>query len=73
MKIELRNIDLTIHTRCIVYLRGGEVLKGYGDNICWLPIDDDSDIDEEYVCFMCDSGDARFFTNEDIDRVVSLD
>ncbi len=71
--MNLRNIDLIPHQYCLVYLRNGEVLKGKGDCICWLPNDDNEDIDDEVVRFILDDGDTRFFTNEEIEKVKLLD
>lgn len=70
--MNLRNIDLIPQQRCLVFLRNGEILKGKGDCICWLPSDEDEEIEDEVVRFILDSGDTRFFTNDEIKNVTLL-
>ena len=44
----------------------GKVLKGYGDCYVWLPINDDTDEEEEYLRFILESGETEYLSETDI-------
>lgn len=44
----------------------GKVLKGYGDFYVWLPINDDTDEEEEYLRFILESGETEYLSEADI-------
>ena len=68
-----RNITELEHKRAVVYLKDGRILKGKGDCICWLPNDEDEDIDDEVIKFDISEDDSVFFTNEEIEKIELTD
>lgn len=68
-----RNINELEGNRATVYLKDGRILKGKGDCICWLPNDDNEDIDDEVIKFDINEDESVFFTDEEIKKIELLD
>ncbi len=73
MFMPMRNIDKLQGSRAKVFLKNGRVVTGEGDCICWLPNDEDEDIDDEVIKFDINDDESIFFTDEEIEKIELLD
>lgn len=62
--LPLRKIDKLLKNNAIVTLKNNEKYIGYGDCLVYLPIDDDTDEEDEFLRFV--TNDKRLKNNEDL-------
>lgn len=67
--LPIRNIDKLVGNKAVVYLKNGKKFTGKGKCICWLPNDENEDIDDELIRFDIGAETCEFFTDEEIEKI----
>lgn len=66
LNLPMRKIDLLVRERAKVELADGRIITGKGIFTLYLPINDDSDEDDEFLRFVTDDGAEEYLLEEDI-------
>lgn len=61
-----RKIDTLLKEKAEITLKSGEKVVGYGDCQLYLPINDDSEEEDEFLCFITNDNEKLFLLDEDI-------
>lgn len=64
----MSKINFLVGEKAEVKTADGKVLKGYGDCYVWLPINDDTDEEDEYLRFILEIGKTEYLSESDIDE-----
>lgn len=73
ISLPMRKIDLLVKKRAKVKLYDGRIITGKGIFTLYLPINDDSDEDDEFLRFITDDGTEEYFLEEDIESYAIID
>lgn len=64
--IKMRMIDEIVQNKATVVLKDGSKYTGIGDCLVYLPVNDDSEEEDEYLRFVVDGEDDMYLTDSDI-------
>lgn len=62
----MRMIDEIVRNKATVVLKDGNSYTGIGDCLIFLPINDETDDEAEYLRFIIDGSDNMYITDDDI-------
>lgn len=62
----MSKINMLVGKNVEVKTTDNKELKGYGDCYVWLPINDDTDEEEEYLRFILENGETEYLSEADI-------
>lgn len=64
--LPMRNIDYILKNKAIVTLKNNQKLVGKGDCLLYLPINDDTEEEDEFLRFILDNGETEYLSESDI-------
>lgn len=67
LNLPMRKIDYLVGERAMVKLSDKRIIIGKGIFTLYLPINDDSDEDDEFLRFITDNGTEKYLLEEDIE------
>ncbi len=66
INLKMRAIDYIVQQKATIKLNDGSEFTGIGDCLIFLPIDDNSDEEKEYLRFIVDGKEDMYLTDSDI-------
>lgn len=62
----MSKIDKLVGENAEIKTADGKFLRGFGDCYVWLPINDDTDEEDEYLRFILENGETEYLSETDI-------
>jgi len=66
LNLPMRNVDKILKCRAAITLTSGETIIGYGDCMIYLPLNDNTEEEDEFLLFVDDDGNGRYLLDADI-------
>lgn len=66
LNLPLRDVDKILKCKAAITLNTGEKIVGYGDSMIYLPLNDDTEEEDEFLLFIGDDGIGRYLLDSDI-------
>ncbi len=73
LNLKMRMIDVIVQKKATVVLKDGSKFTGIGDCLVYLPINDDTDEEEEYLRFVIDDKNDMYLTDSDISEYTIIE
>lgn len=68
----MSKINTLLKEKAEVKTADGKSLKGYGDCYVWLPKNDDTDEEDEFLRFILENGETEYLSEADIIEYIIL-
>ena len=73
LNLNMRKIDEIVRNKADVVLKDGSKYTGTGDCLVFLPINDDTDEEKEFLRFIVDGEDDIYITDDDISEYAIIE